>query len=47
MTPFTLFYDSNLLFLNVSLLVFFFFFWGGGFFFLLWNCHKVFVFIDF
>lgn len=48
MTPFTLLYDSNLLFCNVS-----FPFLGGNccglrlVFFLLCNCHKVFVFTDF
>lgn len=46
MTSFTLLYDSNLLFLNLSLLVLWVFF-VVVFFSLLRNCHKVLVFIDF
>lgn len=47
MTPFTLLYDSNILFLNVPfpfLLEVLLWVWG---FFLLCNCHKVLAFIDF
>lgn len=49
MIPFTLLYDSNLLFRNVPfpfLLGVLFWVWGY-FFFLLCNCHEVLVFIDF